>query len=84
MSLEIAILFLLQTAMAPALAQPQAGSQTPENPNIVLIFMDNYGWGEPGVYGGGILRGAPTPNIEQLASQGMQLLVSKTTRLLSG
>ena len=22
----------------------------------VLVFMDNIGWGEPGVYGGGILR----------------------------
>ena len=36
--------------------------------------MDNYGWGEPGCYGGGILRGAPTPNIDELAAQGMQLL----------
>jgi arylsulfatase len=43
-------------------------------PNVVLIFMDNYGWGEPGVYGGGILRGAPTPKIDQLAAEGMQLL----------
>jgi arylsulfatase len=45
-----------------------------EKPNVVLIFMDNYGWGEPGCYGGGILRGAPTPNIDKLATEGMQLL----------
>ena len=45
-----------------------------EKPNVVLIFMDNYGWGEPGCYGGGILRGAPSPNIDQLADQGMKLL----------
>jgi hypothetical protein len=32
-----------------------------QRPNIVLVLMDNLGWGEPGVYGGGILRGAPTP-----------------------
>jgi arylsulfatase len=25
-------------------------------PNIVLIFMDNFGYGELGVYGGGITR----------------------------
>jgi len=31
-----------------------------EQPNIVLIFMDNFGWGELGTYGGGVLRGAPT------------------------
>lgn len=25
--------------------------------------MDNFGYGEIGVYGGGVLRGAPTPNM---------------------
>lgn len=45
-----------------------------ERPNIILIMMDNYGWGEPGVYGGGILRGAPSPHLDQLAAEGMQLL----------
>jgi arylsulfatase A-like enzyme len=42
--------------------------------NIVLILMDNLGYGELGVYGGGILRGAPTPRIDKLASEGMRLL----------
>jgi len=45
-----------------------------EKPNIVLVFMDNFGWGELGCYGGGILRGAPTPRIDKLASEGMRLL----------
>ncbi|MGI9629323.1 MAG: arylsulfatase [Longimicrobiales bacterium] len=45
-----------------------------EQPNVVLIFMDNFGWGELGVYGGGVLRGAPTPRIDQLAAEGMRLL----------
>lgn len=49
-------------------------AQNNEKPNVVLIFMDNYGWGEPGCYGGGVLRGAPTPNIDKLADQGMKLL----------
>ena len=30
------------------------GSST--KPNIVLVLMDNFGYGEVGVYGGGILR----------------------------
>ena len=38
-----------------------------DNPNIVLVFMDNFGWGELGTYGGGVLRGAPTPRIDSLA-----------------
>jgi len=45
-----------------------------EKPNIVFILMDNFGYGELGVYGGGILRGAETPRIDALASQGMRLL----------
>ena len=43
-------------------------------PNIVLVLMDNLGYGELGAYGGGILRGAPTPRIDRLASEGMRLL----------
>ena len=35
--------------------------------------MDNLGYGEVGVYGGGITRGAPTPRIDQLASEGTRL-----------
>lgn len=42
-------------------------------PNIVLVVMDNFGYGEIGVYGGGVLRGAPTPNIDSIASEGFQL-----------
>src|SRR5262244_1447770 len=45
-----------------------------KKPNIVFILMDNLGYGELGVYGGGILRGAPTPRIDKLASEGMRLL----------
>jgi len=44
-----------------------------DRPNIVLINMDNFGYGELGVYGGGITRGAPTPRIDKLASEGMRL-----------
>ncbi|MBL8213611.1 MAG: sulfatase-like hydrolase/transferase, partial [Bryobacterales bacterium] len=51
-----------------------AAQSTPAKPNVILILMDNFGWGELGVYGGGILRGAATPRLDQLASQGMRLL----------
>src|SRR5471030_1845867 len=54
-------------ASGPATAQQQ-------KPNIVFILTDNLGYGELGVYGGGILRGAPTPNVDKLASEGMRLL----------
>jgi arylsulfatase len=35
--------------------------------------MDNFGYGEIGVYGGGALRGAPTPRIDSIAAEGFQL-----------
>ena len=43
-------------------------------PNIVFFFWDNFAWGELGCYGGGVLRGAPTPRIDQLAAEGLRLL----------
>ena len=45
-----------------------------ERPNVVLVLMDNFGYGEVGVYGGGVMRGAPTPNIDSIAAQGLQLI----------
>ena len=47
---------------------------TAKKQNIVLILADNLGWGELGCYGGGALRGAPTPRIDALATQGMKFL----------
>ncbi|HXW80565.1 MAG TPA: sulfatase-like hydrolase/transferase [Acidimicrobiales bacterium] len=53
-----------------------AGTDAPgtNQPNIVVIFWDNLGWGEVGCYGGGLLRGAPTPRIDGLAAEGLRLL----------
>jgi arylsulfatase A-like enzyme len=51
---------------APAIAQVK-------KPNILFVLMDNLGYGELGVYGGGELRGAPTPRIDQLAAEGTRL-----------
>jgi arylsulfatase len=56
-----------------ALAQSASHETAPKRPNIVFMMMDNMGYGEPGCYGGGILRGAPTPRIDELARQGTRL-----------
>jgi len=44
-----------------------------EQPNVLIIFMDNFGWGEPGFNGGGIIRGAATPRLDQIANEGLRL-----------
>ena len=43
-------------------------------PNVLLILADNLGWGELGCYGGGALRGAPTPRIDALATESLRFL----------
>lgn len=45
-----------------------------DKPNIVVMMVDNLGWGELGCYGGGVLRGAETPRLDKLASEGMRFL----------
>ena len=62
-ALALSIL-LLSTAAVPA----------QEKPNIVVMLVDNLGWGELGSYGGGVLRGAETPRLDTLAAEGMRFL----------
>jgi arylsulfatase len=50
-----------------------AQEPAPGPPNILFILMDNLGYGEVGVYGGGITRGAPTPRIDALSAEGLRL-----------
>lgn len=75
MKTKLLTCFSMLLVVATALFGPAALAQAQEaKPNIVYVMVDNYGWGEPGVYGGGVLRGAPTPRIDQLASEGVRLL----------
>src|SRR5580765_6839577 len=48
-------------------------ASTSKKPSIVFVLMDNLGYGEVGAYGGGITRGAPTPRLDKLASEGLRL-----------
>ncbi len=65
---------LLAAIAAFAGTAPLAFAQETEKPNIVFMMMDNLGWGEIGTYGGGVLRGAPTPRLDTLAEEGMKFL----------
>ncbi len=42
-------------------------------PTIVLVVMDNFGYGEIGLYGGGVIGGAPTPYIDSIGVEGFQV-----------
>ncbi len=64
---------LLATVTFSGSAPPVAESQDrlQQRPNIVLMFPDNLGWGEVGVYGS--VRGVSTPNIDRIAAEGIRL-----------
>jgi len=62
-----AILAFVLVIAASAMGQAQ-------KPNIVIIMTDDVGWGDLGCYGGGVMRGAPTPNLDQMAAEGMRFL----------
>ena len=62
---KLSFLLILLCASHSAIAQ--------DRPNVLLVFLDNFGWGEPGFNGGGIVRGAATPRLDQLAAEGIRL-----------
>lgn len=66
-------LFLIASMTLAMLVAPrQAQSQSPATkPNIVLIFADDWGWGDLSCHGHPWLK---TPNLDRLASEGIDFL----------
>ena len=48
--------------------------KTGKKPNILIFLMDNVGYGDIGINGGGLLAGAPMPNFDRLGREGLHLL----------
>jgi len=63
---KIALLSLL-TLLFGACSQTQ--EQNTENPNIIIVFIDDEGYGDVACYGA---TGFETPNLDQMASKGMR------------
>src|ERR1022692_1513190 len=66
---------LLAVALVGALAFTMTVAQAADakKPNVVFILADNVGYGDKGPYGGGELRGCPTPRTDRLAREGLRL-----------
>lgn len=54
-------------------------AKTGQKPNILIILVDDMGYGDPGAFGGGAMLGAPTPNIDRLAEEGLKLTSAYAT-----
>lgn len=66
LQLIAALLILLTFAASFAFRRPPAG---PKHPNIVIIFMDDMGYGDPEFNAG---TGYTTPHMDRLAAEGMR------------
>jgi arylsulfatase A-like enzyme len=62
------------TQIAQAQPAPAPGAAAGKKPNVVMIMTDDVGWGDLGCFGGGVMRGAPTPNLDRLAAEGMRFV----------
>src|SRR5271166_1306237 len=59
----------LMLAALPWLVSP---AQAQKRPNIVMLMTDDTGWNDFGAYsGGGATLGHPTPNVDQIAKEGV-------------
>jgi arylsulfatase A-like enzyme len=47
--------------------------KTGRAPNILILLVDDMGWGDIGANGGGAAIGAPTPHIDRIAQGGLRL-----------
>ncbi|MFN9927293.1 MAG: sulfatase-like hydrolase/transferase, partial [Phenylobacterium sp.] len=59
--------------VAALTSSPARAQRATRRPNIVLMMVDNFGFGDLGCYGGGELRGVPTPRLDALAAEGIRL-----------
>ena len=67
-TLAIAVVLTLSQLSVPA-----AVSIASEKPNVVLIYIDDLGYGDLGAYG---CTDIPTPNIDRLAAEGVRCTAS--------
>jgi Sulfatase len=67
-------------AVATGLSSSLTEAQQVRKPNVIVIMTDDVGWGDLGSYRGGIMRGAPTPQLDRMAAEGMRFAAKRVAR----
>jgi arylsulfatase A-like enzyme len=67
MKSTLPMIFLAMTMIS--MSNLQSADSISKRPNILIFYLDDMGWAEPGVYGGKL---APTPNMDSLAANGVR------------
>lgn len=76
--------------MYPAIAHPEQEKaareklaelekKTGKKPNVLIFLLDDVGWMDPGFNGGGVAVGNATPNMDELAQDGLLLTSAYST-----
>ena len=76
--------------MYPALSRPDQDkaaeaklaafeAKNGKKPNILVFLLDDVGWWDPGFNGGGVAIGNATPNMDELAAEGLMLTSAYST-----
>ncbi len=77
----IAVFATLLLGIVTASAFGAETATKPSRPNIVMIYVDDMGYGDPGCYGG---KAVPTPNIDRLAVGGVRFTDGYVTAPVCG
>ena len=74
----VATVVIISVSLITMLAQSKANQPKTlsAKPNVILIYIDDLGYGDLGAYGS---TDIPTPNIDQLAAEGVQCTASYIT-----
>ena len=60
---------MMLSAIAALLLADLPARAASNTPNVIFILGDNVGYGDLGSYGGGELRGAPTPRLDRKSTR---------------
>ena len=67
------IAFATQSLAEEPSTRSSQASAKPQSPNVILIYIDDLGFGDLGCFG---CQDIPTPNIDRLATEGVQCTAS--------